>query len=68
MDWPKTSTLIIDGGSSRSAPCLKSMREKGWFTLGDMEDTRRKQIELTPATLKHFDRLAEAISEAAKGI
>lgn len=47
---------------------LKSMREKGWLTLGDTDDTRRKQIELTPAALKHFDKLAEAFTKAAKGI
>jgi DNA-binding MarR family transcriptional regulator len=46
---------------------LKSMREKGWLTLGDTEDARRKQIELTPAALKHFDKLAEAFAKAAKG-
>lgn len=46
---------------------LKSMREKGWLTLGDTEDTRRKQIELTPAALKHFDKLAEAFAKASKG-
>lgn len=46
---------------------IKSMREKGWLTLGDTEDTRRKQIELTPAALKHFDKLAEALAKAAKG-
>ncbi|TDQ76879.1 winged helix-turn-helix domain-containing protein [Paraburkholderia silvatlantica] len=46
---------------------LKSMREKGWLTLGDTDDTRRKQIELTPAALKHFDKLAEAFTKAAKG-
>ena len=46
---------------------LKSMREKGWLTLADTEDTRRKQIELTPAALKHFDKLAEAFARAAKG-
>lgn len=46
---------------------LKSMREKGWLTLGDTDDTRRKQIELTPAALKHFDKLAEAFARAAKG-
>jgi DNA-binding MarR family transcriptional regulator len=44
---------------------LKSMRKKGWLTLGDTEDTRRKQIELTPAALKHFDKLAEAFSKAS---
>jgi hypothetical protein len=46
---------------------LKSMREKGWLALGDTEDTRRKQIEPTPAALKHFDKLAEAFAKAAKG-
>ena len=46
---------------------IASMREKGWVTLSDTEDTRRKQIELTPAALKHFDKLAEALSKAAKG-
>ncbi len=45
---------------------LKSMREKGWLTLGDTDDTRRKQIELTPAALRHFDKLAEAFAKAAK--
>jgi len=47
---------------------LKSMREKGWLALGDTEDARRKQIELTPAALKHFDKLAEAFAKAAKGV
>ncbi|HTR10691.1 MAG TPA: winged helix-turn-helix domain-containing protein [Paraburkholderia sp.] len=46
---------------------ITSMREKGWLTLGDTEDSRRKQIELTPAALKHFDKLAEALAKAAKG-
>ncbi|CAD6554627.1 hypothetical protein LMG27952_05644 [Paraburkholderia hiiakae] len=46
---------------------ITSMREKGWLTLSDTEDARRKQIELTPAALKHFDRLAEAFAKAAKG-
>lgn len=46
---------------------VTSMREKGWLTLSDTEDTRRKQIELTPAALRHFDKLAEAFAKAAKG-
>ncbi|HTR11336.1 MAG TPA: winged helix-turn-helix domain-containing protein [Paraburkholderia sp.] len=45
---------------------VTSMREKGWLTLSDTEDARRKQIELTPAALKHFDKLAEAFVKAAK--
>jgi DNA-binding MarR family transcriptional regulator len=46
---------------------ITSMREKGWLKLSDTEDARRKQIELTPAALKHFDKLAEAFAKAAKG-
>ena len=46
---------------------ITSMREKGWLILSDTEDTRRKQIELTPAALRHFDKLAEAFAKAAKG-
>jgi len=46
---------------------VTSMREKGWLVLNDTEDTRRKQIELTPAALRHFDKLAEAFTRAAKG-
>jgi len=46
---------------------ITSMREKGWLTLSDTEDARRKQIDLTPAALKHFDKLAEAFAKAAKG-
>ena len=46
---------------------ITSMREKGWLQLTDTEDARRKQIELTPAALRHFDKLAEAFAKASKG-
>jgi DNA-binding MarR family transcriptional regulator len=46
---------------------ITSMREKGWLQLTDTEDARRKQIELTPAALKHFDKLADTFAKAAKG-
>lgn len=46
---------------------LKSMRKKGWITLADTEDTRRKQIELTQAAMLHFDRLSKCLVQAAKG-
>jgi DNA-binding MarR family transcriptional regulator len=46
---------------------LKSMREKGWLTLTDTEDARRKQIELTQAALQHFDRLSQCMLNAARG-
>jgi hypothetical protein len=45
---------------------IKSMREKGWLQLGNTEDTRRKQIELTQAALRHFDKLSECLVKAAK--
>lgn len=45
---------------------LKSMREKGWIMLADTEDARRKQIELTPPALQHFDRLSKCLIKAAK--
>jgi len=45
---------------------ITSMREKGWLQLTDTEDARRKQVQLTQAALKHFDRLGEAFAKAAK--
>jgi len=45
---------------------LKSMRAKGWITLADTEDARRKQVELTPAALTHFDKLSECLVQAAR--
>lgn len=44
---------------------LKSMRDKGWITLVDTEDPRRKQIELSQAALRHFDKLSECFLKAA---
>jgi DNA-binding MarR family transcriptional regulator len=46
---------------------LKSMREKGWIDLANTEDARRKQVELTPGALAHFDRLSKALIKAAGG-
>jgi hypothetical protein len=43
------------------------MREKGWIKLGDTEDVRRKQIELTQAALLHFERLSHCMLQAAAG-
>jgi hypothetical protein len=45
---------------------LKSMRSKGWITLADTEDARRKQIELTLPALEHFARLSRLMVKAAK--
>lgn len=46
---------------------LKSMRDKGWIELADTEDARRKQIELTQAAIRHFERLSACMVEASKG-
>jgi hypothetical protein len=46
---------------------LKSMREKGWITLADTEDARRKQVALTRDAVKHFERLSRCMVQAAKG-
>lgn len=44
---------------------LKSMRSKGWITLADTEDTRRKQLTLTAEALAHFARFSRAMVKAA---
>jgi DNA-binding MarR family transcriptional regulator len=45
---------------------LKSMREKGWIELADTDDARRKQVNLTQAALRHFDKLSECLVKATK--
>jgi hypothetical protein len=45
---------------------LKSMRKKGWIVLADTADSRRKQVELTPAALAHFDQLSNCLLKAAR--
>jgi hypothetical protein len=42
------------------------MRAKGWIMLCDTDDTRRKQVELTPAALQHFDKLSQCMLAATK--
>ncbi|MFC0252562.1 winged helix-turn-helix domain-containing protein [Massilia consociata] len=46
---------------------IKSMRSKGWLVLTDTEDSRRKQVDLTPAALAYFDELSGLMLKAAKG-
>ncbi len=45
---------------------LKSMRKKGWIALTDTEDARRKQVELSPAALRHFDKLSACLLKATE--
>lgn len=44
---------------------LKAMRVKGWITLSGTEDARRKQVDLTPEALLHFDMVAKCLMQAA---
>ena len=44
---------------------LKSMQKKGWISLADTEDARRKQVELTQAAFLQFERLSACMAEAA---
>src|SRR3546814_20295959 len=44
---------------------LKSMRKKGWIELVDTEDSRRKQVSLTSASLRPFDKLSTSTPKAA---
>ncbi|MDR3742686.1 MAG: hypothetical protein P4L40_27020 [Terracidiphilus sp.] len=46
---------------------LKSMRKKGWLQLADTDNSRRKQIELTEAAWRHFDRLSAYVMKALGG-
>jgi DNA-binding MarR family transcriptional regulator len=45
---------------------LQSMREKGWIALAPTEDARRKQLELTPASLHYFEKLSKLMNKAVK--
>jgi DNA-binding MarR family transcriptional regulator len=45
---------------------LKAMRKKGWIVLADTEDSRRKQVDLTPAALAYFDQLTGCLLKAAE--
>ena len=45
---------------------LKSMRAKGWVTLAETEDTRRKQVTLSAAAWQHLDTLSSCLLKAAQ--
>lgn len=45
---------------------IKSMRNKGWLILADTEDSRRKQVDLTPAALAYFDQVSRLMLKAAR--
>jgi DNA-binding MarR family transcriptional regulator len=45
---------------------LQSMRDKGWIALAPTEDARRKQLELTPASLQYFEKLSKLMNKAVK--
>ena len=43
---------------------IHAMVDKGWIYLAPTEDARRKQLMLTDATMKYFDKLGVAITKA----
>lgn len=45
---------------------VTAMRKKGWL-LADTDDSRRKQVDLTPAALAYFDELSGLMVKAAEG-
>jgi DNA-binding MarR family transcriptional regulator len=45
---------------------LKSMRSKGWITLEETEDTRRKQVVLSAAAWQHLDTLSSCLLQATQ--
>ena len=51
-------TEVTDGGGDGRL---------SWLTLTDTEDTRRKQVDLTPAALAYFDELSGLLVKAAEG-
>jgi DNA-binding MarR family transcriptional regulator len=45
---------------------VTGMRRKGWIILVDTEDARRKNVELTRAARRHFERLSRCMLAAAR--
>jgi len=43
---------------------IHAMVDKGWIDLAPTEDARRKQIILTQASMKHFDKVGAAMTKA----
>lgn len=39
---------------------IHSMIEKDWIELAETEDSRRKQVQLTPRAIRHFDQIGKA--------
>ena len=42
---------------------IHSMKDKGWIFLAPTEDTRRKQLMMTTAAIKHYDKLGNAMKK-----
>ncbi|MBK4738512.1 helix-turn-helix domain-containing protein [Noviherbaspirillum pedocola] len=45
---------------------LKSMQKKGWISLADTEDARRKQVVLTEPALRILDEVGTRIEQTSK--
>ena len=45
---------------------IHAMVDKGWIYLAPTEDARRKQLMLTDATMRYFNKLGTAMTKATK--
>lgn len=43
---------------------IEMMRRKGWIMLAETEDSRRKQVELTPVALLYLDKIGNILVQA----
>jgi hypothetical protein len=55
------------GSPTRVFRRLQAMRRKGWLTLQDTSDNRRKQVALTAAAMDHLDYLGGCMQGATIG-
>ncbi|ASU38539.1 MarR family transcriptional regulator [Herbaspirillum sp. meg3] len=62
-DITSASTL---GSSVTIHQRLKSLIAKGWIALGDTEDGRRKQVNLTKAAQSHLAKMSKCLMKAAR--
>ena len=53
--------------TARQPEVAGALRTNMFIALAAIEDARRRQIELTPGALRHFDRLARCMLRATKG-
>lgn len=65
----RLSVKDLMGDSEVASPAtihkhIHAMVDKGWIYLAPTKDARRKQLMLTEATMRHFDKLSVAMTKA----